>query len=217
MNIGGEKVRSERMLLAKVENGKNMMSADSVRFLVLHCSASRCNEDYSVEQLRRDHKARGFYDIGYHFYIRKDGTMTQHRKLLEVGAHARPYNRCSIGICYEGGLDEQGKPCNTMTTEQETRLIDLFRNLKILFPKAKIVGHRDLPGTTPKECRVWMLEAGLPDTALINSYNSFWLALLAKGVYHDTSLQSASDLLLQNQFLLHILHFLPWLRRRPLQ
>ena len=152
MNIGGGKVRSERMLLAKVENGKNMMSADSVRFLVLHCSASRCNQDYSVEQLRRDHKARGFYDIGYHFYIRKDGTMTQHRKLLEVGAHARPYNRCSIGICYEGGLDEQGKPCNTMTTEQETRLIDLFRNLKILFPKAKIVGHRDLPGTTPKEC-----------------------------------------------------------------
>ena len=152
INIDGGKVRSERMLLAKVENGKNMMSADSVRFLVLHCSASRCNQDYSVEQLRRDHKARGFYDIGYHFYIRKDGTMTQHRKLLEVGAHARPYNRCSIGICYEGGLDEQGKPCNTMTTEQETRLIDLFRNLKILFPKAKIVGHRDLPGTTPKEC-----------------------------------------------------------------
>ena len=152
MIIGGEKVRSERMLLAKVENGKNMMSADSVRFLVLHCSASRCNQDYSVEQLRRDHKARGFYDIGYHFYIRKDGTMTQHRKLLEVGAHARPYNRCSIGICYEGGLEEQGKPCNTMTTEQETRLIDLFRNLKILFPKAKIVGHRYLPGTTPIDC-----------------------------------------------------------------
>ena len=152
MNIGGEKVRSERMLLAKVEDGKNMMSADSIKFLVLHCSASRCDQDYSVEQLRRDHKARGFYDIGYHFYIRKDGTMTQHRKLLEVGAHARPYNRCSIGICYEGGLDEHGKPYNTMTAEQETRLVDLFRNLKILFPKAKIVGHRDLPGTTTKEC-----------------------------------------------------------------
>ena len=152
MNIGGEKVRSERLLLAKVEDGKNMMSADSIKFLVLHCSATRCNQDYSVEQLRRDHKARGFYDIGYHFYIRKDGTMTQHRKLLEVGAHARPYNRCSIGICYEGGLNEEGRACNTMTAEQETRLVDLFRNLKILFPKAKIVGHRDLPGTTPKEC-----------------------------------------------------------------
>ena len=152
MNIGGEKVRSERLLLAKVEDGKNMMSADSIKFLVLHCSASRCNQDYSVEQLRRDHKARGFYDIGYHFYIRKDGTMTQHRMLLEVGAHARPYNRCSIGICYEGGLNEEGRACNTITPQQETRLVELFRNLKTLFPKAKIVGHRDLPGTTPKEC-----------------------------------------------------------------
>ena len=152
MNIGEEKVRSERTLLAGVEDGKNMMSADSVRFLVLHCSASRCNQDYSVEQLRRDHKARGFYDIGYHFYIRKDGTMTQHRKLLEVGAHARPYNRCSIGICYEGGLDEQGKPCNTLNSLQFERIKELLVVLKRLFPKAEIVGHRDLPGTSPKEC-----------------------------------------------------------------
>ena len=43
MIIGEEKVRSERTLLAGVENGKYMMSADSVRFLVLHCSATRCN------------------------------------------------------------------------------------------------------------------------------------------------------------------------------
>lgn len=152
MNIGEEKVRSERTLLAGVEAGKYMMSADSVRFLVLHCSATRLNQDYSVEQLRRDHKAHGFYDIGYHFYIRKDGTMTQHRKLLEVGAHARPYNRCSIGICYEGGLDEQGKPCDTRTPKQTERIIELLYKLHKLFPKAKIVGHRDLLGTTPKEC-----------------------------------------------------------------
>ena len=129
-----------------------MKNPRKINLIVVHCSATRVNKNFTVEQLEACHKARGFKGIGYHFYIRKDGTMTQHRKLLEVGAHARPYNRCSIGICYEGGLDEQGKPCNTMTTEQETRLIDLFRNLKILFPKAKIVGHRDLPGTTPKEC-----------------------------------------------------------------
>ena len=51
MIIGEEKVRSERTLLAGVENGKYMTSAVSVRFLVLHCSATRCNQDYSVEQL----------------------------------------------------------------------------------------------------------------------------------------------------------------------
>ena len=128
------------------------MSTDDIKYLVLHCSASRCNQDYSVELLRRDHKARGFYDIGYHFYIRKDGKKTQHRMLLEVGAHCIPYNRCSIGICYEGGLDEDDKPANTLTKEQEERITDLLINLHKLFPKAKIVGHRDLPGASPKEC-----------------------------------------------------------------
>ena len=51
------------------------------------------------------------------FFVR-DGTMTQHRFLLEVGAHARPYNRCSIGICYEGGLDEHGKPCDSCSRKR---------------------------------------------------------------------------------------------------
>ena len=62
LSIGEEMVRNERTLLSKVEDGKMMMSADSVEFLVLHCSATRRNQDYSVAQLRRDHKSRGFYD-----------------------------------------------------------------------------------------------------------------------------------------------------------
>lgn len=82
MTIGGEMVRNERTLLASVEGGRLMMSPKSVKYLVLHCSATRCNQDYPVEQLRRDHLARGFRDIGYHFYVRKDGSCTQHRLLL---------------------------------------------------------------------------------------------------------------------------------------
>lgn len=152
MTIGGEAVRNERTLLSKVEDGELMRSSESVRFLILHCSATRCNKDYSVQQLMRDHMKRGFRTIGYHFYIRKDGTATQHRKLLEVGAHCRPYNRCSIGICYEGGLDEHGKPCDTRTEAQTVRITELLYKLHKLFPKAKIVGHHDLPGITPKDC-----------------------------------------------------------------
>ena len=61
-------------------------------------------------------------------------------------------NRCSIGICYEGGLNEHAQPCDTRTPEQTERIVDVLSRLHRLFPKAKIVGHRDLPGTTPKEC-----------------------------------------------------------------
>lgn len=152
MTLCKEMVRNERTLLTKVENGSVMRSSKSIRFLVLHCSATRSNQSYSVEQLMRDHKQRGFRTIGYHFYIRRDGSLTQHRKLLEVGAHARPYNRCSIGICYEGGLDENGVPCDTRTKEQTERMVELLKNLHVLFPNARIVGHRDLPSTTPKDC-----------------------------------------------------------------
>ncbi len=128
------------------------MSADDVKYLILHCSATKCTSDYTEEMLLKDHKARGFRTIGYHFYVRKDGKMSQHRMLLEVGAHCIPYNKCSIGICYEGGLDELGEPCNTMTAVQKKRIADLLTIQHKLFPKAKIVGHRDLPGTTPKAC-----------------------------------------------------------------
>lgn len=74
------------------------------------------------------------------------GIVTQHRRLLEVGAHARGYNRCSIGICYEGGLDASGKPADTRTPEQKTQLTELLLKLHRLFPSALVVGHCDLPG-----------------------------------------------------------------------
>ena len=63
MTVGGEEVLSERELLAGVENGLMMDSADSVRYIILHCSATRCNCDYTVEQLLRDHRARGFRTV----------------------------------------------------------------------------------------------------------------------------------------------------------
>ena len=44
-----------------------------VRLLVIHCSATRYDRDFPVEALRASHKARGFADIGYHFYVTRDG------------------------------------------------------------------------------------------------------------------------------------------------
>lgn len=146
MTVGGEEVLSERDLLNRVESGVMMNGADSVRFIVVHCSATRSDRDYPVEQLLRDHKARGFRTVGYHFYIRRSGTVTQHRRLLEVGAHARGYNRCSIGVCYEGGLSPDGRPADTRTPEQKAQLIELLLKLHRLFPDALVVGHCDLPG-----------------------------------------------------------------------
>ena len=115
-----------------------------VRLLVIHCSATRYDRDFPVEALRSAHKDRGFADIGYHFYITRDGEIHRGRPLEKVGAHCRNHNAHSVGVCYEGGLDANGKPKDTRTLEQKGALLALLRELKRQFPKALIVGHRDL-------------------------------------------------------------------------
>ena len=151
LSIGGDQVATEDDLLTNVEKGL-YMPADSVSYIIIHCTATRETQDYTPEQLKHDHPARGFIDVGYHFYIRKDGSITQHRRLNEVGAHCRPFNRCSIGICYEGGLDAKGKPKDTRTIAQRGSLVKLLIELKQKFPKAAIRGHNEMPGATIKEC-----------------------------------------------------------------
>lgn len=74
-----------------------------VTLLVVHCSATRCDRHFSVEALRRSHLARGFADIGYHFYITRDGEVHICRPVHQIGAHATGWNDKSIGICYEVG------------------------------------------------------------------------------------------------------------------
>lgn len=80
-----------------------MKNQRKIDLIVVHCSATRINQDFPVEALEACHKARGFRSIGYHYYITKDGVVYPCRPESEEGAHARHYNAHSIGICYEGG------------------------------------------------------------------------------------------------------------------
>ena len=123
-----------------------------VTLLVVHCSATCCDRHFSVEALRRSHLARGFADIGYHFYIIRDGEVHICRTVHQIGAHATGWNDKSIGICYEGGLDEEGRPADTRTYAQKCSLLDLLRQLKTDYPHARILGHRQLSVSIHKAC-----------------------------------------------------------------
>ena len=117
-----------------------------IDLIVIHCSATRATQRYTVDDCRRDHRARGFADIGYHYYITRDGVVHRGRALYQVGAHAAGYNAHSIGICYEGGLDIRGRPADTRTSEQKDTLQKLLERLKTDYPQIRVLGHRDLPG-----------------------------------------------------------------------
>ena len=122
-----------------------------IDLIVIHCSATRATQCYTVDDCRRDHRGRGFADIGYHYYITRDGVVHAGRPLYQQGAHAVGHNAHSIGICYEGGLDARGRPADTRTPEQKETLQRLLQRLKEDYPEVNVVGHRDLPGVK-KDC-----------------------------------------------------------------
>lgn len=117
----------------------------TITLIIIHCSATPEGRSLSFEKCRRDHiMHRHFRDIGYHFYITRDGTVHDGRPIEKVGAHCEGHNSHSIGICYEGGLDANGKPADTRTEAQRKALKSLVERMHRLFPKALIVGHHDL-------------------------------------------------------------------------
>lgn len=115
-----------------------------IDLIVIHCSATREDRRYVLSQLDRDHRARGFHGIGYHFYITMEGRIYLTRSMDIPGAHARGYNYRSIGICYEGGLDPQGRPKDTRTPSQRESMRRLVDRLHYLYGKVRVMGHTEL-------------------------------------------------------------------------
>ena len=134
----------------------------NISLIVLHCSATRVNQNFTIEQLEACHKARGFQTVGYHYYITKDGTLYPGRPESQMGAHAKGFYAHSIGICYEGGLDANGKPADTRTLAQKVTMEELLHSLCLDYPDATILGHRDLPGVR-KECPCFDTKKWLED------------------------------------------------------
>ena len=128
-----------------------------IDLIVLHCSDTRPSQDFTLEKLAASHRARGFGKYpGYHFYVRRDGTLYYCRPLEMKGCHVAGYNANSIGVCYEGGHREDEPPLDrkyedNRTAEQMVTLHELLSTLHEMFPRAKICGHRDLPGVA-KAC-----------------------------------------------------------------
>ncbi len=122
-----------------------------IDLIVIHCTGSRPNQHLTLGLLDKIHKARGWKCCGYHYYITRDGQLHFGRPEEMVGAHAVGYNLHSLGVCYEGGLDEHGKSDDTRTPAQRATLIALLRSLKVDYPDARILGHRDLPNVH-KDC-----------------------------------------------------------------
>lgn len=113
--------------------------------IIVHCSATPEGKDYTTADIKRWHLDRGFSDIGYHYVIYRDGSIHKGRDEKVAGAHCTGQNTCSIGVCYIGGVANDGKqtPKDTRTLQQKNALLALLKDLKSKYPQAKIYSHRD--------------------------------------------------------------------------
>lgn len=115
----------------------------NINLIIIHCSATKEGQNFHLKDIDRWHRERGYKKVGYHYVIDLDGTVEKGRDESEIGAHCQGKNKNSIGICYVGGLDINGKPKDTRTNEQKEALWNLLRELLVKYPKATIHGHRD--------------------------------------------------------------------------
>lgn len=122
-----------------------------IKYIVVHCSATPENKDVDVEDVRGWHLNIGWCDIGYHYFIKLDGTLQEGRPLEIPGAHVKGYNKHSIGICYAGGVDDRMNAKDTRTELQKITLVNLLKVLRKDHPDAVILGHRDFRGVA-KAC-----------------------------------------------------------------
>lgn len=113
--------------------------------VIIHCSATRPTQDIDVETVRGWHvDGNGWKDVGYHFFIKRDGKIQIGRPITQTGAHTKGENTGSIGICYAGGVAEDGKtPEDNRTELQKASLRVLCKALSEVFKGVTFHGHNE--------------------------------------------------------------------------
>lgn len=124
----------------------------STDYIVVHCSATAPSDDIGVDEIRRWHvEQNGWRDVGYHFVIRRSGSVEEGRPVNATGAHAKGFNTSSVGVCLVGGVDESYDDDCNFTHAQYESLRALLITMQDKYPNARVLGHRDLPGVR-KSC-----------------------------------------------------------------
>ncbi len=120
-------------------NGLTKRTGTTNYIVLHHAEASKC----TAQDIHRWHLANGWAGIGYHYFVRKDGSVYRGRPYNTIGAHCQGFNSNSVGICAEGKYETE-----IMPEAQKNAIIELCRELLTMYPGAKIVGHGDLNATS---------------------------------------------------------------------
>ncbi len=110
--------------------------------IFVHCTAS--SQAWGVGELSAEFKRKGWKNPGYHYVVTSDGRIHQMLDDSKVSNGVKGYNSTSVNVAYVGGIDAKGKAVDNRTAAQKKALVDLLKILRKRYPKAKILGHRDI-------------------------------------------------------------------------
>lgn len=134
--------------------------------IFVHCSATKPTMDVGVREISQWHKEQGWLAIGYHFVIRRDGTVEEGRPVNVVGSHVKDWNSRSVGVCLVGGINAKGQFEANFTPAQMDSLRNKLADLKSMYPQAEIKAHHDV---APKACPSFNLSLWLKTGELVTS------------------------------------------------
>lgn len=129
-----------KVIEANLPRKGNFMRRSKTDEVILHHAEA---SSATVWDINDWHLSNGWVGIGYHYYIRKDGSIYRGRPEWAVGAHATGHNDRSIGICCEGAYMTE-----TMPAAQLASLKALLRDIMGRYGTMPLRRHRDVNATS---------------------------------------------------------------------
>lgn len=131
---------------------KALSRRESTDMIVIHHTGSVRDVDFGAEKIHEMHVNQGWAGIGYHFVIRKDGTVERGRPEWAIGSHAYDENGHTIGIHLSGDFNA-AEPTEKQIEHCAILVANLCEDYSIPTDRDHIVGHGELdPEVTPKGC-----------------------------------------------------------------
>lgn len=137
--------------------------------VVLHHTGGN-DIDATAEQIHGWHLNQGWSGIGYHYVIRKDGTIERGRPEWAIGSHAYGENGHTIGIHISGDF-ESAQPTEKQIENCAELIADICTRYGIPIDTDHVVGHGELMATS---CPGSNLQALLNDGTITDKAN--WYA-----------------------------------------
>jgi len=135
--------------------------------IFVHCTATRAEwwagrrSSEKAAECKKWHLDRGWSDVGYHYFVDRDGTITEGRPIEVTPAAQKGHNTGSVAIALWGGHggDQDDKFEENFTPEQDRALRKLIAQLRMEYPSiTKVRGHNEV---SAKQCPCFQVTSWL--------------------------------------------------------